>query len=343
VEPIDVSLWSSRRLAYGVLPLLSALEAHGVNPTPILKRAEIDVFGLYDPGYTIAIEQELRLLKESFAAVAEPAFGLEVAARYDLRSFSTLGLAMQASQDLAQVLTLVAEFPQLAWGVSKVMVTLQPPYVELGFEPHPLLGVLTQDLVERDMLCALRVLSQCLGEPIEPSQVWLQRKAPSASLTERYASAFVQPPQWSQHGHRMAFKMHILSQPLAQADPRIQRFYRAQCQQMVAELSTPFRLTQAVRERLRQTTPMPDLSQLAAQMWLSPRTLQRRLAKEHSCFSRLLQEVRLERACARLQEGQVALQTLAAELGFADVVAFTHAFCGWTGEAPGRWQAAQAR
>lgn len=335
---IRVSLWSARRLAYGVLPLLSALEKHDVHLAPILRRADVDEFGLYDPTYTIEIDQELRLLKQGFAAVDDPAFGLELASCYSLRSFSALGLAIQASQNLAEVLQLVTQFPQLAWGVSDVKVEFSDAEVALQFEPHPLLGSLGMDLVERDMLCALNILCECLAQRIQPIAVQLIRPQPLLATQARYQRCFGRTPQWSQQSHQLRFKLWEFKQPLPQADQRIQRFYRAQCQHMVEVIHQPFSFAQNILQRLHQASPIPNLSTLAQHMWLSPRTLQRRLKAEHTSFSQLLQRARLERAFARLQEPQTSLAGLAAELGFSDEVAFSHAFQSWTGTSPRAWQ-----
>lgn len=336
--PLQVSLWSARRLAYGVLPVLSAMEQSGVDSAPYLRRADIDEFGLYDPSYTIGIEQELRLLKDAFAAVGTPGFGIQLASFYSLRSFSTLGLAMQASQDAAAVLQLVAQFPQLAWGVSDVTVTFSANEVALHFEPHPLLGELSMGLVERDMLCALNILAECSGQRFEPSCVQLVRARPVAALHNDYEQGFGRAPQWGRPCHQMSFPLGRFLQPLPQADERMQRFYQAQCQHMVEIIRRPFSISQNVTERLRRSRPIPDLPALAQQLWLSPRTLQRRLQAEHTCFSDLVRKVRMERATARLQDPQTTLAALAAELGFSDEVAFSHAFQSWTGASPRAWQ-----
>ena len=71
---------------------------------------------------------------------------------------------------------------------------------------------------------------------------------------------------------------------------------------------------------------------------MSASTVQRRLATEGTSFQALKDELRRDLAIVRLNTSQVALATLADELGFADSAAFQRAFKGWTGSAPGTYR-----
>jgi AraC-like DNA-binding protein len=61
---------------------------------------------------------------------------------------------------------------------------------------------------------------------------------------------------------------------------------------------------------------------VAAQLGLSVRTLQRRLAEEGSSFRTARDRARCERARERLAKPNVSISAVADELGFADVAAF---------------------
>jgi AraC-like DNA-binding protein len=73
---------------------------------------------------------------------------------------------------------------------------------------------------------------------------------------------------------------------------------------------------------------------LAAVLGMSVRTLQRRLGAEGCSLRGIRDEVCRERALERLKDPGATVSSVASELGFSDVAAFSKAFKRWTGESP---------
>mgnify|MGYP001946743321 CR=1 FL=1 len=69
-------------------------------------------------------------------------------------------------------------------------------------------------------------------------------------------------------------------------------------------------------------------------MYVSGRTLQRRLAEEGTSFRTLLLEVRRELAERYISDPHMPLAEISYMLGFADSSSFSRAFKRWTGEPP---------
>jgi len=67
---------------------------------------------------------------------------------------------------------------------------------------------------------------------------------------------------------------------------------------------------------------------------VSPRTLQRRLAQQHTGYSRVLDQARLLKAAALLKETDMKLLDISLMLGYASAPGFTRAFRRWTGVSP---------
>lgn len=78
----------------------------------------------------------------------------------------------------------------------------------------------------------------------------------------------------------------------------------------------------------------PTLKSVAGQLDISPRTLQRHLAKQGLTHSKLVYQVRMTRACQQLSQSDVQISEIATEVGFATPSAFSHAFQSWTGTSP---------
>jgi AraC-like DNA-binding protein len=106
-----------------------------------------------------------------------------------------------------------------------------------------------------------------------------------------------------------------------------------------ASITTLYRRDRAlalrVREHLRAALPEHlALPALAERLFLSPRTLHRRLEDEGTSFRAIKDGLRRELAIEWLTKTQRPLGRIGSELGFADAAAFYRAFAAWTGSGP---------
>jgi len=78
----------------------------------------------------------------------------------------------------------------------------------------------------------------------------------------------------------------------------------------------------------------PDITLVAAASGLSVRSLQRHLTEAGLTYSKLVDQVRFNRAIALLQQPDVKLLEIATELGYTDPANFARAFRRWAGVSP---------
>lgn len=337
---LTVSFWSPVRLAYGLLPMLEILDRYDLDADRLLHDAGIARFGVMDPSYTITVQQEIGFLTDCFLRIPSRALSLEVAREYGLRGFSVLGLAMQASSDVLSMLRLIARYPRLAWGMFDGELTLDAESLRIAFRSQPRLGRAEGFFAERDLACALVMAEEATQRPFPLNSVHFRHAC--SGDPARYAEFFGCPVHFEAEWTGIQARHEAALRPLPQADARICAFYTAQCEAMAQGIDLPFRYTDAVRNRLLESFVMPDLPTLAQRMFLTERTLQRRLRKEGVSFSQVLREAREERAKQLLCESNAAMEHIASTLGFSDAVAFSHAFKSWTGQSPQRWRRSAA-
>jgi len=83
----------------------------------------------------------------------------------------------------------------------------------------------------------------------------------------------------------------------------------------------------------------PDMGRIAKELGISERTLQRRLADEHTSFKQLLAEVRHEQALEFLSDPSLDIKEVAYLVGYEDQNSFYRAFRFWEGDTPSHWRA----
>jgi len=92
------------------------------------------------------------------------------------------------------------------------------------------------------------------------------------------------------------------------------------------------RLQQTIAELLPNGNP--SLQFAANVSGTSSRTLQRHLAKLNLSYSRLVDEVRYNKACNMLKTRKYKINEISTNLGYADAGSFTRAFIRWYGSSP---------
>jgi len=101
----------------------------------------------------------------------------------------------------------------------------------------------------------------------------------------------------------------------------------------------PRGLLEEIKAHLEQALPArPTLPQLAHQLGLPVRSLQRQLQQHGTRYSQLLDEVRRNKAIALLCHEQHSAQAVGLALGYQDAPSFQRAFRHWFGLTPGAFR-----
>ena len=101
----------------------------------------------------------------------------------------------------------------------------------------------------------------------------------------------------------------------------------------------PEQVRSAIQRRL--TGRRPKMTEIARELRLSARTLQRRLQENGRSFQQVLEEARHEMARHYLAYSPLELNETAYLLGYEDSNSFVRAFRGWEGVPPAHWRDAQ--
>jgi AraC-like DNA-binding protein len=152
---------------------------------------------------------------------------------------------------------------------------------------------------------------------------------------DTYAKVFPAPLRFASARSALWFDSDQLSRNIRRDEDSLRKFLAASPGNVIVPRREEG-VTHAVRTQLQRMLPRwGDLGAIAGTLFMSPSTLQRRLASEKTTFQLLKDELRRDIAITRLNTSTVSFAALADELGFADSAAFQRAFKNWTGSAPG--------
>jgi AraC-like DNA-binding protein len=137
----------------------------------------------------------------------------------------------------------------------------------------------------------------------------------------------------------LRFPEHWLEQPISGGDRA-----RHDAAMILAERAGRGQLVEQVTRALRLLllhgrSSGDDVAQMLA---MHRRTLNRRLRSEGTTFQSLLDVVRFDVACQLLGHSRIAIDDIAATLGYASASPFMRTFRRWSGTTPARWRRAAA-
>jgi AraC-like DNA-binding protein len=190
------------------------------------------------------------------------------------------------------------------------------------------------------LLASINTCRVFAGRDWRPTEVQLQ-SGPNRKLSQHEALAEARV-RFRQPCTSFLVPRAVLSRPVPAAR-RDAPEYQAELQARFLETAPALEDLSAVRQTVRVLLSQgaPAIEQTAEALAVSPRTLQRRLAADALTYSRLLDQVRFERARELLADRHVRTIDVAFELGYTDQSNFSRAFRRWVGISPGAYRRAR--
>jgi AraC-like DNA-binding protein len=166
-----------------------------------------------------------------------------------------------------------------------------------------------------------------------------------ADLTE-YAATFEGAElEFDSPFQGFSFDAKTLDTRLTSGDFRLHDTIRLYAEQMLRELPRSRSLTGWIESAIAAELPRgaPTVTRIASRLRMSTRTLERRLEREGTTFSDLLEDLRRRLALRYVANPAIPLGEIAFLLGFSHTTGFHRAFKRWSNETPLAYRRSQAK
>jgi AraC-like DNA-binding protein len=319
-------------LSSWVLAIAKALEARGCDSGAVFARAGLDISLLGDPEARVPVRNPSRLWPFAVEATGDPCFGLEVARHTLPTTFHSLGFSLAASSTLKEAFERVVLYYRLISDAISIRFDPCSEGYRVSVSPDPRADLAPEAI---DAILALGVrLCRSLASPgFAPVRVEMRRSPPpDPSPLLRYFRA---PVQFAGKSDAFFLDRAACEQRLPGANPVL-----ARANDLIAantiERWYGSRLSDRVRLVLIERLPngMPALTEVARSIGMSPRAMQRGLARENTTYVRMVDQTRRELATNYLGDRRYAMTDITYLLGFAGAAAFSRAFRRWMGRTP---------
>lgn len=315
--------------------MLAGLPRAGIAAEPLLQQAEI-ASALLDREHTrVPVAAYARLYRLINQTLDDEGFAL-FSRPWRLGSFELLCRATQSSATLEEALERIARFLRVLQDEIEVEVLRTPnaALLVMSEEQDLPVGRAGRVFAYEWLLRMIHGLAAWLvARPLALDEVAFPYPPPPHAAD--YELVFA--PRYTFDAPRLEarFPPEYLALPVRRDEAALRLFLA----DAPASITTLYRrdrsLSLRVRETLRAALPQHlPLSELAARLHLSQRTLHRRLEDENSSLREIRETLRRDLAVDWLTKSQRPLGRIAADLGFADAGSFYRAFISWTGVGP---------
>ncbi|MGF6393737.1 AraC family transcriptional regulator [Pseudomonas plecoglossicida] len=323
----------------GLPALVAELQAQGVETRGLLVGTELSPEQMLDPATRISHRQKVEIFGNMQRLMRHPDSGLRAGARQRLSDFGIFGYALASSETFGQAVEFGIRHIRLLGPIFHKSFRLEGDegvFIGQGFFA---LGDL-MPLATEFWFASIQSLVQCVLESPFPSRQLLL-PYPAPDHWQCYEPFFDCPVAFGSDVMEWRFDARVLQLPCPNANPITSAMSMGFCQQLVASLPDDSDLIETVRMAcLSRNGRFPGVEVVAQTLGMSARTLHRRLAEHQRTYQSVLDEVRCALAKEFLQQSDMPMDDLAAQVGFSEAANFRKAFRKWTGLSPGAYRKA---
>ena len=318
-------------------PLLETALERGLTLAALAQAAGLAPDALDPLPESLPARRYIGLLEAGARLANDPFFGLHVGEKARPATYSAYGMLLLACSSFGHALELTQRYESLAHDLGRSRPSLagaQAHYEWINHYPDA-----TRHLVE-SVFAGIRVFGSWLaGRPLMPLALRLRHPDPGHGNAE-YLRVLGIAPEFGAPLNCAAVDAALLAMPVPNADTSLYPLLLHHAERLLEERAARVdpivaRVRAALLPRL---TGGARLAPVAAELGLSTRTLQRKLADAGSSFQQVLDAVRYGLAQDYLRRRELGLVDIAFLLGFQEQSAFTHAFREWSGMNPGAWR-----
>jgi AraC-like DNA-binding protein len=318
--------------------IINELRRRGLPTDDLLKQVALRRADLADPESRIPYAAVLGLIERAAAATGDASFGLRLGASRDQHESGLIGFVLLNSSMLMDALGNLQRYFHVVGEGEEFEIERGGPHVTLRFrETDPELRGLRQnsDYIAAMLVRACRDLTR---KRVSPVRVEFIHRQPNQKIG--YAEVLGCPVKFNAEWDSLVYSAEATRLPVIGADNRLLKVLENACGKILGPAPKKQDLVHDVRElivdRLAKGTAQFD--EVARELNMSSKTLERRLAEGGKTFSRLLDDIRCRLAKQYLTETAFRLDQISYLVGYSEPAAFVRAFRRWTGTTPIRFR-----
>jgi AraC-like DNA-binding protein len=314
----------------------AVLQNLGHDPEPVLAGGGFKPAQFSDPDIEVPYLAVSRLLARCVAITGCRHFGLLVGEHAGASSLGLAGFILKTAPDVGNALRSLLLHLDLQDQGGVPTLQIMGATTQLGYAIH-LSGVeAPEQIYEISIAIGCNIMRNLCGKTWNASEVLFSTRQPQ-NLSP-YRDFFRAPIRFSAGRCALAFPTRWLDHQIQTADTLLHQHLKKEAAELHNRRNTDF--VGSLRGLLRKSlaTRHCTVTDIAGQLHMHERTLNRRLQEEGTCFRQVLDDIRYEMAQQLLAESAMSIARIAMALNYSDASTFNRAFKRWAGITPAEWR-----
>lgn len=311
-------------------------EQFSIRPAALLRQARLPATLHLGEQAFVTTAQYFTLMQAMADLSRDPALGIRMVQAVDTAVHPPSSLAAFYARDYRDGLTRLSRFKRLCTPEQlhvvetngDCIISVEWPFA-LEAEPAISIDITFATLVELGR--------RATGRAIIPRRLDLTRPGPVSATHTDYFGCTIRTGALRD---LLVLDAADLDRPFPGHNPEMLEMLTPALSAALGELEALSSVSEQVKIVLKRclASGQPGLADVAKQLGMSDRTLQRRIAEEGSTFRDVLTEARRDLGRHLLTDPTTDIDEVACLLGYQDTTSFYRAFREWEGMSPSRWR-----
>ncbi|MBC7797746.1 MAG: AraC family transcriptional regulator ligand-binding domain-containing protein [Pyrinomonadaceae bacterium] len=310
----------------------------GASLVELCQTAGISPEFLTRPDESVEGQVSQKVWRKAEELIDDAEIGLHLGEQVHPSTLGLVGFVMLSCANLGEALEKLIRYTNLLTdGVQGTLTTiglLAQITIEIKRDRQNFLLETPRQQIESSFATIATIARILTGKPLPVREMQFGHVRPPA--ISEHLRIFGASVLFSQPTNKIVFAAEALNYPILMANNNLLPAFEAQAEEILRRIAKgETRSKQVQREIIKKLTgDVPNISEIARELNVSERSLQRELATENTTFRELLDETRRESAFRHLQSEKTSVAEISFLLGFSEPSAFHRSFKRWTGTTP---------
>lgn len=327
-----------------VIPISKAMQTNNIDVQQALDASGITQADLESQDARIAVSKLCKLVDYCNARLPRQDFSIQVAEQFHPGMFHALGYAMMSSASLEDGLQRIVRYKRIVSDACRVEMSEVEEGLSFRMYPmhyeddrRPTLG---PKEIEVFLATLVKFARETVDSQLHPVAVYLRADKPEDDYLTEY---FGVEPHFNCDFNALVFDREQASKQLMTHNILLTRSHEKMLDEYLSRIDKND-LANLVKCKIyeRLSLGAPCQSEIADDLGMSLRNLQRKLNERGTSFKEILEHTRKKLALEYMEQRHLSLGEIGYLVGFASVANFNRAFKRWTGCTPGEFRVSHA-
>ena len=308
----------------------------GYDPKPLFSRSGFSMEKFSNPDYKIPFVDGSKLLANCVKATGANHLGLMLGKASTPSHLGIAGYLLRVAPNVKTALDSLVKFLDLhdEGGMPTLKTSGNVTY--FGYAIHEPNAEAIEQIYDLSLVMICNIMQGLCGSSWHATEIFLTRKKPKEISI--YKQFFHSNLHFDAEFTAVSFPSYWLEKTLKFSDSLLFAHLKKEAEflRTMNNIGLKTELRQLLRLCLMEDRC--SLTNVARELGLHERTLNRRLQAEGTTFRQELEQVRYSVSQQLLSATQASIDEISLSLGYSDSTSFIHAFKRWSGLPPAQWR-----